>query len=190
VAEVESGQPVASHPVTLGELVERWLCDVTQHRTLHTMKEHRRLAKANVKPALGKIKVNRLTGRQIDGYSSLWSHNQSDCRTLLVTPQMRRVGGRDRGPSEGLTRVGGSRPSRGLWRREDRFSGLGDAVAHTDRRVFDVDLIGCEPLGMRSQLSARPAPGFRNSATLIGWQGSGCQHPRYRYACWRGPPEL
>jgi len=72
VAEVESGHAVASHPVTLGELVERWLSDITPHRTLHTMKEYRRIAEANVKPALGKIPVNRLTARQIDGfYSSL-----------------------------------------------------------------------------------------------------------------------
>ena len=60
------------HPVTLGELIERWLCDIAPHRTLHTMKEYRRLADANIKPALGNIQVNRLTARQIDGfYSSL-----------------------------------------------------------------------------------------------------------------------
>ena len=53
MAEVESGQAVALHPVTLGELVWRWLCDTTQRRTLHTMKEYRRLAEANVKPAFG-----------------------------------------------------------------------------------------------------------------------------------------
>jgi hypothetical protein len=42
------------------------------------MKEYRRLAEANVKPALGNIQVNRLTARQIDGfYSSLTARGQS-----------------------------------------------------------------------------------------------------------------
>ena len=72
VAEVEGGQVVASHPVTLGELIDRWLSDIAPHRTLHTMKEYGRIAAANVKPALGNIQVNKLTARQIDGfYSSL-----------------------------------------------------------------------------------------------------------------------
>ena len=67
VAQVESGQAVASHPVTLGELVETWLCDIAPHRTLHTMKEYRRIAEANVKPALGNIH-----GQQADGPPDRW----------------------------------------------------------------------------------------------------------------------
>ena len=30
VAEVEGGQVVASHPVTLGELIDRWLSDIAR----------------------------------------------------------------------------------------------------------------------------------------------------------------
>jgi integrase len=72
VAEVEGGEVVASHPVTLGELIDRWLSDIAPHRTLHTMKEYRRIADANVKPALGNIEVSKLTARLIEGfYTSL-----------------------------------------------------------------------------------------------------------------------
>jgi hypothetical protein len=33
VTEVEGGRVVASHPVTLGELIERWLFDTAPNRT-------------------------------------------------------------------------------------------------------------------------------------------------------------
>jgi 7-keto-8-aminopelargonate synthetase-like enzyme len=67
--QVESGQSVALHPVTLGELVERWLCDVAARC------ERQRIAKANVEPALGNAGVSRLTAHQegIDERSSLGS---------------------------------------------------------------------------------------------------------------------
>ncbi len=62
VAEVGNGQLVASHPVTLGELVDRWLSDTPPHRTLQAIKEYRGLAEANVKYALSNVPVNQLNG--------------------------------------------------------------------------------------------------------------------------------
>ena len=45
------------------------------------MKEYRRIAGANIKPALGNIQVSKLTARQIDGfYTSLTQRGLSPPR--------------------------------------------------------------------------------------------------------------
>lgn len=72
LADVERGTLRASHPITVSELLDRWLTAVAQERTAQTMKEYRRLAEVNIRPALGSVRVDKLTGEKIDAfYASL-----------------------------------------------------------------------------------------------------------------------
>ena len=43
------------HPISLGELVESWLADITPDLSADTLKEFRRILEANVRPALGEV---------------------------------------------------------------------------------------------------------------------------------------
>jgi integrase len=60
IADVEHGQVSTSHPISLGELVERWLADISPHRSAYTLKEYRRIFDANISPALGSTKLDKL----------------------------------------------------------------------------------------------------------------------------------
>jgi len=72
VADVERGALVTSHSGTVSDLVDRWLEAVTPERTPYTIKEYRRLADRAIKPALGAMRLSKLTARQLDDlYASL-----------------------------------------------------------------------------------------------------------------------
>ena len=60
VTEVEHGHVATGHPISLGELVERWLAEIGPHRSAYTLKEYRRIFQANIRPALGSVKLDQL----------------------------------------------------------------------------------------------------------------------------------
>ena len=60
VTEVEQGQVSAGHPISLGELIERWLADISPHRSAYTDQEFRRIFEANIRPSLGSVKLDQL----------------------------------------------------------------------------------------------------------------------------------
>jgi integrase len=68
VSEVESGQVAAGHPVSLGELVDRWLDDISPHRAVWTMHKYREVANGSVKPAIGSVRLDKLSARQLDDF--------------------------------------------------------------------------------------------------------------------------
>lgn len=68
IADIERGTLTAGHPTTVSELLERWLADVEHQRSLHTLRGYRRMAEVNIGPAIGSIKIDKLTGRQLDDF--------------------------------------------------------------------------------------------------------------------------
>ncbi len=68
VADVSQGKHVAARPMTLAELVERWLEDIGPQRTPRTIHEYRRLAAHDVLPTLGTKRIDKLTPREIDAF--------------------------------------------------------------------------------------------------------------------------
>ena len=78
IADLGRGTLAASHPTTVSELLDRWLKAVEHDRTAQTMKGYRRLAEANIAPALGQVQLDRLTGAKIDAfYASLTARGLS-----------------------------------------------------------------------------------------------------------------
>ena len=68
VADVER-QQVAIGPVgTLGELVDRWLEDIAPHRSAYTVREYRRIVTKTIKPAIGGLRIDKITGRHLDAF--------------------------------------------------------------------------------------------------------------------------
>jgi integrase len=60
VTELEQGRVTTGHPTSLGELIERWLADISPHRSAYTIKEYRRIFEANIRPSLGSVKLDKL----------------------------------------------------------------------------------------------------------------------------------
>jgi integrase len=78
VTEVEGGQVERSHPVSVSALVDRWLDAVSHERSAYTMLEYRRLASTDIKPALGTVRLDKLTGARLDAfYASLLARGLS-----------------------------------------------------------------------------------------------------------------
>lgn len=78
VADIERGALVTSHSGTVSDLVDRWLEAVALERTPYTIKEYRRLANRAIKPALGAMRLSKLTARQLDDlYTSLTARGLS-----------------------------------------------------------------------------------------------------------------
>ncbi len=68
VTELESGKVAAGHPISVGELLDRWLDDIGPHRAAWTMHKYREMAERSVKPALGTVRIDKLSPRQLDGF--------------------------------------------------------------------------------------------------------------------------
>ncbi len=68
VTEVEQQEITAAGAGQLGELLDRWLEYIGPHRAAYTMDEYRRLVEKTIKPALGKVRLDKLTGRQLDAF--------------------------------------------------------------------------------------------------------------------------
>jgi len=67
VSDVERQQIGTAKVGTLGEMIDRWLNDIGPHRSTYTMQEYRRLVAKTIEPALGKMWVDKITGRDLDG---------------------------------------------------------------------------------------------------------------------------
>ncbi len=82
VTEVEQGQVAKHHPGTLADLLDQWLEAVAPERSAYTMKEYRRMAAMNIKPAIGTVPLPKLTGARLDTfYRSLT--NRGDVALLV-----------------------------------------------------------------------------------------------------------
>jgi hypothetical protein len=68
VTEVEQGQVAKHHPGTLADLLDQWLEAVAPERPAYTMKEYRRMAAMNIKPAIGRVPLPKLTGARLDTF--------------------------------------------------------------------------------------------------------------------------
>jgi integrase len=68
VTEVEQQQVTFAGAGKLGELLDRWLDFITPNRAAYTIDEYRRLIGKTIKPALGNVRVDRLSARQLDAF--------------------------------------------------------------------------------------------------------------------------
>jgi len=68
VTEVEAGQATRSHPTSVAEQLDRWLADIEPTRSAYTVKEHRRCIEHDIKPALGSVRLDKLSPRQLDAF--------------------------------------------------------------------------------------------------------------------------
>ena len=68
VADVERQQVAIGHVGTLAELIERWLDDIAPHRSAYTIREYRRVVTNTIKPAIGGLRIDKLTGRHLDDF--------------------------------------------------------------------------------------------------------------------------
>jgi len=66
VVELEQGQLAAGHPGSVSELLDRWLDDIAPLRSGYTMREHRRSVDHDIRPAIGALRVDKLTARHLD----------------------------------------------------------------------------------------------------------------------------
>jgi len=72
VAEVEGGQVTKSHHGSLGGLLDAWLADIEPSRSALTMREHRRSVEKDIKPEIGALRLDKLTGKDLDRLYALW----------------------------------------------------------------------------------------------------------------------
>lgn len=68
VTEVEQQQVNAGGAPKLGELLDRWLDYISPNRAAYTVDEYHRLIERTIKPALGTLRIDRLTPRQLDAF--------------------------------------------------------------------------------------------------------------------------
>jgi integrase len=67
VAEVDAGREIGTD-ATLAEIVSRWLDMVAEDLSPTTLDEYRRLARTRIEPALGSVRVRKLTARELDAF--------------------------------------------------------------------------------------------------------------------------
>jgi hypothetical protein len=97
VTEVEQGQVAKHHPGTLADLLDQWLETVAPERSPYTMKEYRRMAATNIKPAIGTVPLAKLTGARLDTfYRSLTDRGLSS--GSVRRPATARLGGKQLAP--------------------------------------------------------------------------------------------
>lgn len=68
VADVERQQVITEHVGSLGDLLDRWLEVTATDKTPYTIREYSRMVERNIKPALGQLRLDRLTARQLDAF--------------------------------------------------------------------------------------------------------------------------
>ncbi len=68
VTEVEEQQVSSAGAGKLGELLDRWLDYITPNRAAYTIDEYHRLISKTIKPALGNVRLDRLSARQLDAF--------------------------------------------------------------------------------------------------------------------------
>lgn len=67
VADVD-GNAVKSHAGTVATLLDAWLADIEPSRAAYTMREHRRGVERNIIPAIGTVRLDRLTAEHLDRF--------------------------------------------------------------------------------------------------------------------------
>jgi integrase len=78
VADVERKQATTNHGGSVRDLLTRWLADIEPTRSPGTMREHRRSVERNILPAIGSVRLDRLTARHLDQlYQSLLTRGLS-----------------------------------------------------------------------------------------------------------------
>jgi integrase len=78
VADVERRQAITNHGGSVRDLLTRWLADIEPIRAPSTMREHRRSVERNILPAIGSVRLDRLTTRHLDDlYRSLLAQGLS-----------------------------------------------------------------------------------------------------------------
>jgi hypothetical protein len=50
---------------SVAEQLDRWLADIAPTRSAYTVKEHRRCVEHGIRPALGPVRLDKLTARQL-----------------------------------------------------------------------------------------------------------------------------
>jgi len=71
VSDVSAGR-LGHQTTTLGELLDQWIASIEDSRSPTTLREHSRLANVVVKPAIGNVKLSKLTARHLDAlYAAL-----------------------------------------------------------------------------------------------------------------------
>lgn len=78
VADVERRHAATKHGGSVGDLLTRWLADIEPTRSPGTMREHRRSVELNILPAIGSVRLDRLTAPHLDDlYRSLLARGLS-----------------------------------------------------------------------------------------------------------------
>ncbi len=78
VADVERRQATTNHGGSVRDLLTRWLADIEPTHSPGTMREHRRSVERNILPAIGSVRLDRLTARHLDDlYRSLLARGLS-----------------------------------------------------------------------------------------------------------------
>jgi integrase len=72
VTEVESGKVAKSHQGSVGDLLDAWVADIEPTRSAFTMREHRRSIEKDIKPEIGNVRLDRLTGKDLDRLYASW----------------------------------------------------------------------------------------------------------------------
>ncbi len=96
VADVERRQATANHGGSVRDLLTRWLADIETTRSPGTIREHRRSVERNILPAIGSIRLDRLTARHLDElYLSLLARGLSPTSVrrhhAILTAALRRA---------------------------------------------------------------------------------------------------
>lgn len=66
VADVERRQATTNHGGSVRDLLTRWLADIEPTRSPGTMREHRRSIERNILPAIGSVRLDRLSAGHLD----------------------------------------------------------------------------------------------------------------------------
>jgi integrase len=66
VADFERRQATANDGGSVRDLLTRWLADLESTRSPGTVREHRRSVERNIVPAIGSVRLDRLTARHLD----------------------------------------------------------------------------------------------------------------------------
>jgi integrase len=124
VADVERRHATTNHGGSVGDLLTRWLADIEPTRSPGTMREHRRSVERNILPAIGSLRLDRLTARDLDDlYRSLLARGLAPAsvrrhHAILSAPLRRAVkwhwlasNPAERASLQGLTRHTATAPS-------------------------------------------------------------------------------
>ncbi len=68
VTEVGNDQVAKHQPGTLADLLRQWLETVAAERSAYTMEEFRRMTATNIEPAIGAVRLEKLTDARLDGF--------------------------------------------------------------------------------------------------------------------------